>query len=680
MALLAADPRPDSHETPDRAAAEVVHDLMDALLNDGLVELNIGDDALAARLGTLDDGESWATAAVSSDGGRHRRLVFRVRPAMPPFPRPWRFSRGPVLLVDLPGHVGPAAGDASVPLDAAGVVEAIARPSWAALDLVTNDLTAAAGAVAEAAEAAPRVAGAVSSTGLTSQAGEQLAALRDRPFHPLGRHKRGWSRDDAARWGPHAGRPFGLAWWAVPRAALAAGEACESDHADPAVVLQPADRERLDTALARSGAGDDCVVLPVHPWQARHLGGPRLGAVPLSDELGAFRATASLRTLVPAGRPGVHLKLPLAVATLGAGRQLPVRYLRNGDRAQRLLAAVSRHPALSGRVHVCDETAWWTALGPDRSGPDSGEAPVGEGELGYQLRRYPAPVADDPGIVLVPLGALGVTVGGRAPALAALAGRSERGERSLDRDSGSALLSELTAELVRLAVVGLAHGVMPELHGQNVVVVVRHREPRVPGESGRTGDGHLAGLVLRDHDAVRIHPAWLRAAGLPDPGYVVDGRTPNTLVAASPAGLLAWFQMLAVHLGLFPVVQALAVGAGLAEADGWRAIAASTAACLDDLSAEAGSGAQRPGAEGAKSGDTASFDLSAALAAEKATVTYQRALLAPAVDVARRQLLDDPGWPVKLTMGPLLERGDACGTSMPSAIGTTANPLRDRVR
>jgi hypothetical protein len=37
-------------------------------------------------------------------------------------------------------------------------------------------------------------------------------------------------------------------------------------------------------------------------------------------------------------------------------------------------------------------------------------------------------------------------------------------------------------------------------------------------------------------------------------------------------------------------------------------------------------GAQRPGAEGAKSGDAASFDLSAALAAEKATVTYPRAL------------------------------------------------------
>ena len=47
-------------------------------------------------------------------------------------------------------------------------------------------------------------------------------------------------------------------------------------------------------------------------------------------------------------------------------------------------------------------------------------------------------------------------------------------------------------------------------------------------------------LVLRDHDAVRVHRPWLAAAGLPDPGYVVDGRTPNTLAPDSPEALLAW--------------------------------------------------------------------------------------------------------------------------------------------
>jgi siderophore synthetase component len=612
MSVLAAHARPDRHVRQDswvRASGEVLGDLIDALLSDGLItiapESSDGTDGSESTDDVLAP-EVVVYTTTSGAGTRGCRLVFRVRPAVPPFPGRWRYSRGPVLLVD-PG----AADGTGEPLDAAGVVRALARPAWTALDLVADDLAAAPEAVAAAAEAGPRVADALAAGGLTFRAGEQLAALRDRPFHPLGRHKRGWTGADATRWGPHASRPFGLAWWAVPRAALAAGDAGD----EPVEALDPADRERLEAAAARYGVGDaGHVVLPVHPWQARHLGECRLGAVPLADDLGAFRATASLRTLEPAGRPDLHLKLPLAVAALGARRQLAVRYLRNGDRAQRLLESVSRHPALDGRVRVCDETAWWSNPGP---------AEPGEGELGCQVRRYPAAAVDEPGVTLVPLAALGVTVDGRAPALQTLTGAGP-----LDRDAGAALLAELTGELLRLAVVGLAHGVMPEAHGQNVVVAMR---------AGGTGDRVVAGLVLRDHDAVRIHPPWLRAAGLPDPGYVVDGRTPNTLVADSPEGLLAWFQMLGVHVGLFPVVGALAEAAGLAEADGWRTIAAATGGCLDRL-------ADAPG-------------------------------LGPAVAVARRQLLDEPTWPVKLVMGPLLERADSCGTSMPSAIGTATNPL-----
>ncbi len=49
------------------------------------------------------------------------------------------------------------------------------------------------------------------------------------------------------------------------------------------------------------------------------------------------------------------------------------------------------------------------------------------------------------------------------------------------------------------------------------------------------------------------------------------------------------------------------------------------AAALRSSCGTAGAGAPRPGAEGAKSGDAASFDLSAARAAERATVTYPRA-------------------------------------------------------
>ncbi|HEY8526478.1 MAG TPA: IucA/IucC family protein [Acidimicrobiales bacterium] len=665
MPALAA-PVQDTHA---RARAEILRELVDAALADALVTLAAGPPVGGAGSISGADGaggERWAEADLG--GGRALRL--RVRPAT--FPRAWRCAGGPVLLVEAggaereieaeelvdelgrvgwdpgrpdrcggsanrsAGSAGRAGGaDAGEPPNGDGTsarppgaarpggdagrpggdARAAARP---ATGLVRADVAGAADAVARAADAAPGVRAELAATGLTTRTGERLAALGDRPFHPLGRHKRGWTGADDARWGPHAPEPFGLDWWAVPRAWLARSAVLP----EPARLLGPADRERLADAARRHRVGVDHAVLPVHPWQARHLGGPPPGAVPLAAGLGRFRATASLRTLEPADHPDVHLKLPLAVAALGAGRQLPVRYLRNGDRAQGLLVAVARHPALAGRVHVCDEAAWWTT-------PAGGPGPLGDGDLGCQLRRYPtgpgAPAAG-PGAARVPLGAFGVTVDGHAPALAALA----------EPGRGGAALAALAGALVRLAIVSLAHGVMPELHGQNVVVAVR---------PGPTPAARVAGLVLRDHDAVRIHPAWLRAAGLPDPGYVVDGRTPNTLVAGSPAALLGWFQMLGVHLGLYPIVRAL----GPDEAAGWRTVAAATRVALDEL--EAWDGGDAAGGAGALA-------------------------LGPAVAVARRQLLEAPAWPVKLVLGPLLERGATCGTSMPSAVGTAANPLR----
>lgn len=634
MPALAAD------TCQDRATAEIVGDLVDALLADELV-------TIAPAPGGTGGAERWVEVPV----GEGRWLGFRARSAA--YPRRWRFGRGPVVVRDGDGRV-------SGPLDPAEVVRALARPSWAALDLVALDLAQAPAAVRRAEAAAPSVVAAVAARGLDLLAGEQLAALADRPFHPLGRHKRGWDDADAARWGPHAPQPFGLAWWGVPRTLLATGRpgpdagagpsaatgrpgpeagagpsapagarrdpgagpevgAGPSAAAEPADVLGPEDRERLAAALRRAGLSErDHVALPVHPWQARRLAGSAraAGIVPLAGELGAFRATASLRTVVPVGRPEVHLKLPMAVAALGAGRQLPVRYLRNGDRAQALLAAVARHPALAGRVHVCDESAWWTT-------PD-------DGELGAQLRRYPAAVAHGGDVSLVPLAALGVTVGGHAPALAAL-GRDAHGT-----------LGDLTAVLVRLAVVALAHGIMPELHGQNVVVALRR------------ADRSVAGLVLRDHDAARIHPPWLQDAGLPDPGYVVDGRTPNTLVADSPEALFGWFQALGIHLGLYPIVRALAGDAGeTGEAAGWRVVAAAATAALAGLEADQ----ETPDAQAGQVGQ-----------------------VDRAVEVARHRLLHAGSWPVKLVLGPLLERGGSCGTSMPSAIGSVDNPLLGCVR
>lgn len=50
-------------------------------------------------------------------------------------------------------------------------------------------------------------------------------------------------------------------------------------------------------------------------------------------------------------------------------------------------------------------------------------------------------------------------------------------------------------------------GMMPEVHGQNCVLVWKQ--------------GKIEGLLLRDHDALRVHVPWLNANGLEDPAYTL---------------------------------------------------------------------------------------------------------------------------------------------------------------
>jgi len=277
-------------------------------------------------------------------------VVFRARPAAALVP--YRLSRPPVLLLGA-DDAGP------VPLTPRDLLELIvarlaeARP--ANLDEVLEglDLAVTHGAVLRGAEWTwGRVTAAAVPTLLDWEA---LTAVGDRPFHPTGRARIGWDQPRHRRYSPAAGRPFGLDWIAVrrdhldcgvldrladvlvlARAGRRAGAAAEpggpgfgpllDKEPSPADLLLGADdRAALDAAMAGAGVGGpDHVVLPVHPWQHAHVL-PELFAaewrsgvcVPVAKGLGAFRPTASTRTLVAAASP-VHVKLPVGIATLGA--------------------------------------------------------------------------------------------------------------------------------------------------------------------------------------------------------------------------------------------------------------------------------------------------------------------------------------------------------------------------
>ena len=419
----------------------------------------------------------------------------------------------------------------------------------------------------------------VPSDDLTEDVGEALAAARGRPFHPTARAVAGWTRDDLERWGP--GATVALDWVAVRRDHLRLGTA------------------PLDLPHAPD-APEGHVALPVHPFDREHVLPAAFAreladgtVLPLARGVGAGRATASLRTLDLGD--GRHLKLPLGVTTLGSARLLGARSLDHGQRGERVLRDVlAADPELAARVAVADESAWAGFARPD-GGDEFADRP---GHLAAMLRRLPPPT----GSVRVPLAALA------APAwdgpLAALG-------------DPEAVFAAVVEAVVGTGIGFLRHGVLPEMHGQNVLVEL--------------DAGHVTRLVLRDHDAVRVHPRWL---SVPDPAYRLAPGGTQSLRLDAPAALIGFFATLAVEVGLRGVVDALVRHTGTTEVPWWSVI-------------------------------------------RRAVQRAVAATRSPTVrGTLEAVLLDADTWPYRTVLRPLLDRGPSAGTSMPAGVSHVPNPLR----
>jgi siderophore synthetase component len=432
-------------------------------------------------------------------------------------------------------------------------------------------------------------------------AGERLAATRGRPFHPTARAAAGWTAGELAEYGPMRREPLGLDWVAVPRDRLRFGAGTGADRLAGALLDAP-DAERLVAA-----AGGGSCLLPVHPWHMEHVLRVRFaaeldaGVVRLvARGVGRFRPTASLRTLASPA-PERHVKLPLGVATLGAARLLPPRYLDNGDRAERLMRdLVDRDVQLRRRVWLCDERTWcgW-------AGDEFADRP---GLLAAQVRTYPPGVLDAPGTLAVPMAALAAhewaTLG---PAIDA-------------RLDPVGFFGALAAAFAAVGLGFLRHGVLPELHGQNVVVTLRRGRPER--------------LVLRDHDTLRLYPPWMAAAGVADPGYRIRPGARQSLRLDSAEALVGYLQTLGFQVNLYGIADALGRHYGVPEAAFWEQLRVA----VDGRLAELG--------------------------------------LPEHVDaVVRRQILRARTWPTREVLGPLLAQGGSGGVSMPAATGAAPNPL-----
>jgi len=435
---------------------------------------------------------------------------------------------------------------------------------------------------------------------------EALSCLKDRPFHPLARAK-DWGDSDGSAYASEAAASVPLHWVGVPRDEVRGTATAGQPLAE--ILLDPAQGARLAaTARARGAGGDAWLWLPVHPWQwarlERMAPSERARCIDLGAGPGAAIPTASLRSLAVVGRPGTHLKLALSVNALGAVRTLPPRYLHNAVLAAACLESLRERDAwLAAHLLLCDENPWWALRQRDALEAEPGE-------LACLIRRYP----QLPGARLIPMAALPVvSADGALPAFDHLLGPVGQ------EDDAWALFADLAGALLELGLRCLAHGVMPELHGQNVLIAFHGRR--------------IVALVLRDHDTVRICRPLMHAQGVKAPDYAIDRSTPNTLELGTPRELLAYLQTLAIEVNLYAVIAALAERYGREEAHGWGILRTALEGCL------------------------ARVPLPDEIAASTKSL-----------------LLDEPGWPFKQVLAPLLGRA-SFGTGMPSAMGRLDNPL-----
>ncbi len=295
-----------------------------------------------------------------------------------------------------------------------------------------------------------------------SLAFDTLAAYLDHPVYPTARGRSGLTVSHLTAYAPEFHPSFELRWLAVP-----AGE-LDTHGAGPLPDWWPSAR--------RLGVHGAYATIPVHPLTVGHL--PDLpGAVLAEEPYLRVLPTLSMRTVAVAHDPSVHLKLPLATATLGQRNRRTIKpgTLTDGAAGQLLLQAVlEREPRLAARILHADEQCHAQA--------------AGEELLAVLLRRYPAGLDE---AVTVPLAAL----------LAPAPGGRLVVDHLADRFHGGSVL-DLYRELVELLLdwqtTLFGYGIALESHQQNTSLVLDTVE-------GRT----RLRLLYKDNDGPRINTARL---------------------------------------------------------------------------------------------------------------------------------------------------------------------------
>lgn len=356
-----------------------------------------------------------------------------------------------------------------------------------------------------------------------SVAYDTLAACREHPVYPAARGRAGLTEDELRSYAPEFHPSFALRWLALPADRL---------HGTP---------ERLPSwwptpgALGLSALDGSHQTLPVHPLtvgpglqEALRTTGLAAGARLAERSRLEVRPTLSMRTVAVTGVPEVHLKLPLATATLGLRNRRTIKpgTLIDGDAGQRLLETViAREPRFADRVLLADERTYLAA---------------GHELLAVLVRRYPSGLD---GADVVPVAGLPATTPEGALVADTLAERYYGGDLGAFLEAYQRLLFDWHTTL-------FGYGIALESHQQNTSIVL---DTVLEG----AGDRPRLRLLIKDNDGPRVHAARLAATlgghaadlwGFADKRILADGDGPVAdvfatitlhLCAAAPAFELA---------------------------------------------------------------------------------------------------------------------------------------------
>ncbi|GAA0314235.1 IucA/IucC family protein [Psychrobacter aestuarii] len=487
-------------------------------------------------------------------------------------------------------------------------------------------------------------------------AAEAWASLMDRPFHPLAKGKLGLNAADYARYMAEFHQPIFLNWVAVARSHIMCADAVQDMSDTPAHYVLNEDMQALLTAeMQDRGLDETHIALPVHPWQLKH----ELPAH-YADDMAAGTvvvlnfaalptyASASLRSMLLSDVTPHSIKLPLGVYALNSKRYLPALKLINGEKNQALLTqAKTKDRALDAHLHLWDERRWWGYMPPEHTADKSNINPYFYQEksthLGAMLRTLPKALSAE-NVRLLPMASLGMCVqqaGASYHLFDELIAAASLDTRDLMIDKVTKQLDKsayVFARLDRMQQVALGYfynlcdmflgtmlrclrlGLAPEMHGQNIVLAVTEHQ--------------FSGVLLRDHDSVRIHLPWLVRHDLADPEYLSPPDFKNRLYRETPEALVFYMQSLGILVNLRAVIESLASHYQLPESSLWQTAAASIQHSISVID----------------------FD------------TDQANLL-------HELLLTAPTYPYKTMLLPVIERGSDAHGSMPAGESTTVNPF-----